>query len=204
MTILYSILDHPRALQELNDAGVLTSKIQSLLDDYPHRVRQSPANFAFVSSASRQAGAAQALPVAPKTNAARSRRLKNIYGFIARKMNASTAATGARGKLALDEATMVTMNRKMRLVEPDMSDTELQALLAALMTVLLPVDLMTACVALNPGGPDAVVLVAASIRVDLPLILAMQVTRLMVVMALGPTLGRWAARQHLAAQAGSQ
>jgi hypothetical protein len=133
MTILYSILDHPRALTELNDAGVPTSKIRSLLDDYPHSVRQSPANFAFVSSASGHAGASQALPVATKTTAARSRRLKNIYGFIARKMNASTAATGARGKLALDDATMVTMNRKMRLVEPALSDSERRALLAALM-----------------------------------------------------------------------
>lgn len=133
MTSLYSILDHPRALKELNDAGVPTSKIKSLLDDYPHSVRQSPANFAFVPGASRHAGAAPALPVVAKTNAARSRRLKSIYGFITRKMNASALATGARGSVALDEATMVAMNRKMRLVEPGMSDSELRALLAALM-----------------------------------------------------------------------
>jgi len=127
MTILYSILDHPRALRELNDAGVPTEKIQSLLDDYPDSVRQSPANFAYVSSTGGDAS------VTLKTNAARSRRLKSIYGFITRKMNASAVATGTRGNIALDDATMVTMNRKMRLVEPGMSDSELRALLAALM-----------------------------------------------------------------------
>jgi DNA-binding transcriptional MerR regulator len=131
MTILYSILDHPHAIKALNDAGVPTSRIKSLLDDYPDAVRQSPANFAYVSSTHIRASAAKKIFAPQKTNAARSRRLKNIYGFITRKMNAG--ATGARDKFALDKATMAAMNRKMRLVEPDMSDTELQALLAALM-----------------------------------------------------------------------
>jgi len=75
--------------------------------------------------------------------------------------------------------------------------------LGVLMTLLLPVDLVTACMALNPGGMDAVVLMAASIQVDLPLILAMQVTRLMLVMALGPALGRLAANHHLARTKGT-
>jgi membrane AbrB-like protein len=74
------------------------------------------------------------------------------------------------------------------------------AALAWGMSALLRIDFMTAYMALNPGGMDAVVLMAATLQVDLPLILAMQVARLMMVIVVAPMLGRVAARHHLASR----
>ena len=56
---------------------------------------------------------------------------------------------------------------------------------------------LTAYMALNPGGSDAVMVMAASISVDLPLILAMQITRLIMVIGISPALGRFAASHYL-------
>lgn len=59
------------------------------------------------------------------------------------------------------------------------------------------VSLLTAYMALNPGGIDAVLILAASIDVDLPLILAIQISRLLLVIALLPALSRMVADRHL-------
>ena len=59
------------------------------------------------------------------------------------------------------------------------------------------VSFLTAYMSLNPGGMDAVMVMAASISVDLPLILAMQISRLILVIGLAPVLGRIASAWHL-------
>lgn len=56
---------------------------------------------------------------------------------------------------------------------------------------------LTAYMALNPGGSDVVMVMAASVSVDLPLILAMQILRLIMVVAISPALSRLAASHHL-------
>jgi hypothetical protein len=55
-------------------------------------------------------------------------------------------------------------------------------------------DALTAYLATSPGGADAVAIIAASSRVDLPFVMAMQVGRLLMVLLVGPTLARTIAR----------
>lgn len=67
------------------------------------------------------------------------------------------------------------------------------ALLSLLFARLAHVTFLTAYMALNPGGADVVMVMAASIAVDLPLIMAMQISRLILVFAIAPFLARLAA-----------
>jgi membrane AbrB-like protein len=55
-------------------------------------------------------------------------------------------------------------------------------------------DVLTAYLATSPGGADAVAIIAASSRVDLPFVMAMQIGRLLVALLVGPTLARTIAR----------
>jgi membrane AbrB-like protein len=71
------------------------------------------------------------------------------------------------------------------------------AALSLLFARLVHVNFLTAYMALNPGGADVVMIMAASVAVDLPLIMAMQISRLILVIALAPLLGRLAASHHL-------
>jgi hypothetical protein len=64
-------------------------------------------------------------------------------------------------------------------------------------------DYMTAYMALNPGGTDTVMVMAASISVDLPLILSMQIVRLIIVLAIAPAIGRVAAEHYLRSTRGN-
>lgn len=62
---------------------------------------------------------------------------------------------------------------------------------------LLPgTDPLTAYLALSPGGIDAAVIIAATTNVSLPLILASQFVRLMIVIAGAPALAKWLAHRH--------
>jgi hypothetical protein len=62
---------------------------------------------------------------------------------------------------------------------------------------LLPgTDPLTAYLALSPGGIDAAVIIAATTNVSLPLILASQFVRLLMVIAGAPALAKWLAHQH--------
>lgn len=72
--------------------------------------------------------------------------------------------------------------------------------LAALAAAWAHVDFLTAYMALNPGGLDVVFLTAASIDVDLPLIMTMQISRLILVILIAPVLGRLAASRHQKSQ----
>ncbi len=53
------------------------------------------------------------------------------------------------------------------------------------------VDLLTAFLSTSPGGADSVAIIAASTTVDLPFVMAMQVSRFLMVLLAGPLLARW-------------
>jgi uncharacterized protein len=53
---------------------------------------------------------------------------------------------------------------------------------------------LTAYLATSPGGANAVAIIAASSRVDLPFVMAMQIGRLLIALLVGPTLARTIAR----------
>jgi membrane AbrB-like protein len=60
---------------------------------------------------------------------------------------------------------------------------------------LADVDPMTAYLATSPGGADSVAIIAASIKVDVPFVMAMQTARLVIVILIGPTVARIIARK---------
>ena len=55
-------------------------------------------------------------------------------------------------------------------------------------------DALTAYLATSPGGAGAVAIIAASSRVDMPFVMAMQIGRLLMVILIGPSLARTIAR----------
>ncbi len=63
---------------------------------------------------------------------------------------------------------------------------------------VIGVDALSAYLALSPGGLDSVLIIATSTHVDLPLILAAQIVRLIVVMTVAPPLARLVVRRVLA------
>jgi len=60
------------------------------------------------------------------------------------------------------------------------------------------VNLVTAYLALSPGGMDSVAIIAASSPVDVPFVMALLTLRLIVVMLLGPQLSRIVANKTMA------
>ncbi len=73
--------------------------------------------------------------------------------------------------------------------------------LAVVLVMTTGVDPLTAYLATSPGGADAVAIIAASSKVDLPFVMAMQASRLIVVLLVGPALTRFLADRIAAAQA---
>ncbi|WP_377289590.1 AbrB family transcriptional regulator [Rhizobium sp. SG2393] len=63
-------------------------------------------------------------------------------------------------------------------------------LLAYALHVFAGIDPLTAYLATSPGGMDSIAIIAASIDVDVPFIMALQTARLLIVMAIGPTIAR--------------
>jgi membrane AbrB-like protein len=57
------------------------------------------------------------------------------------------------------------------------------------------VDPLTAFLATSPGGADSVAIIAASSKVDLPFVMAMQMTRFILVIILGPAIARFVAER---------
>ena len=55
-------------------------------------------------------------------------------------------------------------------------------------------DPLTAYLATSPGGADSVAIIAASSKVDMSFVMAMQVARLILVILIGPSLARLLAR----------
>ena len=71
--------------------------------------------------------------------------------------------------------------------------------LAFLLTRVMGIDALTAYLATSPGGMDSVAIIAASSQADLSFVMALQVVRFLVVLALGPRLARFAANRASAA-----
>lgn len=63
------------------------------------------------------------------------------------------------------------------------------------LVVLAGVDPLTAYLATSPGGADSVAIIAASSKVDLPFVMAMQTARLVLVMLTGPQIARFIANR---------
>jgi membrane AbrB-like protein len=66
--------------------------------------------------------------------------------------------------------------------------------LAGVLVIVAGVDPLTAYLATSPGGVESVVIIAASSKVDLPFVMAMQTTRLLALLVLAPVFMR-----HIAA-----
>jgi uncharacterized protein len=58
----------------------------------------------------------------------------------------------------------------------------------------LGTDMLTAYLATSPGGADSIAIIAASSKVDLPFVMAMQTARFLLVILIGPSLARMVAR----------
>ena len=68
------------------------------------------------------------------------------------------------------------------------------AALAYVVHLITGVDMLTAYFATSPGGADSVAIIASSSQVDLPFVMAMQITRFLLVLALGPWVARASVR----------
>jgi membrane AbrB-like protein len=64
---------------------------------------------------------------------------------------------------------------------------------AWLLVALLHVDPLTAYLATSPGGMDAAAIIAASTKVDMPFVMALQLVRLIMLLVIGPPVARWMA-----------
>jgi len=71
----------------------------------------------------------------------------------------------------------------------------------AVLVVVAGVDPLTAYLATSPGGADSVSIIAASTKVDMPFVLAMQVARFVLVVVVGPAQARLLSRSARLAQA---
>ena len=69
------------------------------------------------------------------------------------------------------------------------------AAIAWLLTKTVGVDPLTAYLATSPGGMDSVAIIAASTKVDLSFVMALQTARFLIVLLAGPSLARLIARQ---------
>jgi hypothetical protein len=63
--------------------------------------------------------------------------------------------------------------------------------LGALLVVIVGIDPLTAYLATSPGGADSVAIIAESSKVDSSFVMAMQMARLVAVLALGPPMTRF-------------
>ncbi len=66
--------------------------------------------------------------------------------------------------------------------------------LAVLLVVLAGIDPLTAYLATSPGGADSAAIIAMASNVDVAFVMAMQTTRLVLVLLIGPSLARFIAR----------
>ena len=68
--------------------------------------------------------------------------------------------------------------------------------LALVLVKAVGIDPLTAYLATSPGGMDSAAIIAASSKVDVPFVIALQTVRFMIVLLIGPSLSRFVAR-HL-------
>jgi membrane AbrB-like protein len=67
--------------------------------------------------------------------------------------------------------------------------------LSALLVVAAGIDPLTAYLATSPGGADSAAIIAMASHVDVAFVMAMQTTRLVLVLLIGPSLARFVARR---------
>jgi membrane AbrB-like protein len=67
--------------------------------------------------------------------------------------------------------------------------------LAALLVVFAGIDPLTAYLATSPGGADSAAIIAMASNVDVAFVMAMQTTRLVLVLLIGPSLAGFIARR---------
>lgn len=70
------------------------------------------------------------------------------------------------------------------------------AAVGAVLALLTPVDGLTAYLATTPGGIFAVIATASDAGVDVTYVMALQLVRLLVILAIVPLLARWLRRQE--------
>jgi membrane AbrB-like protein len=69
--------------------------------------------------------------------------------------------------------------------------------LAYVLHLVTGTDALTAYLATSPGGADSIAIIAASTKVDMPFVVAMQTGRFLLVLFIGPSLARLVARWTL-------
>jgi uncharacterized protein len=67
--------------------------------------------------------------------------------------------------------------------------------LAALLVLLAGIDPLTAYLATSPGGADSAAIIAVASNVDVAFVMAMQTTRLVLVLLIGPSMASFIARR---------
>jgi membrane AbrB-like protein len=67
--------------------------------------------------------------------------------------------------------------------------------LAYLLVIFGNIDPLTAYLATSPGGMDAMAILAASTHADMPFVMALQMTRFVLILMLGPPISRWLAQR---------
>jgi uncharacterized protein len=69
------------------------------------------------------------------------------------------------------------------------------ALFGVVLAKVAHVDMLTAYLATSPGGADSVAIIAASTKVDVPFVMALQTARFVIVLLIGPRLARFVAER---------
>jgi membrane AbrB-like protein len=67
--------------------------------------------------------------------------------------------------------------------------------LAFILTEVWGVSALTAYLATSPGGMDSVAIIASSSHVDVPFVMALQASRFLLILLIGPPIARFIARQ---------
>lgn len=106
----------------------------------------------------------------------------------------SYALVGWRIGLAFTRETLTVAGRALpRVLLATFTLIGFSAALSLLLSRLTGIDPVSAYLAVSPGGLDSVAIIATSVPVDQPFVMAMQALRFLAVLALGPTLARLAA-----------
>ena len=72
--------------------------------------------------------------------------------------------------------------------------------LSALLVVVARIDPLTAYLATSPGGADLAAIIAMASHVDVAFVMAMQTTRLVLVLLIGPSLASFVAKRRAGAR----
>ena len=69
--------------------------------------------------------------------------------------------------------------------------------LAFVLTKILGIDALTTYLATSPGGMDSVAIIAASSKVDMSFVMALQTIRFIIVLVVGPPMARFIAQKTM-------